>query len=243
VAVETLTSATVGLAVFVGAGIQRVTGLGFALVSSPLLVLLAGPLQGVRLANALSIAVSLAVLLTVYRDVELRRAILLMLPALAAVPVGAWVTRHLAAAHLTVLVGGLLVVALVAAAVSSRARVFRGPGGTIAAGALSGFMNVTAGVGGPAIVLYAQSIDWEPRRLVATFQLYAIAINIASLAAKGRPHVSAGELVACLAGLSLGVIGGHFIASRVSAEQAGRAVFVVALAGAVTTLARGILTW
>jgi uncharacterized membrane protein YfcA len=243
VVLEVLTSASLGLAVFAGAGVQRVTGLGFALVSSPLLVLLAGPLQGVQLANALSIAVSLAVLPAVRRDVDLNRAVLLLLPALVAVPAGAWVTRHLAAAHLMVLVGGLLVLALVAGAVSPRARVFRGTGGAVAAGALSGFMNVTAGVGGPAIVLYARSVDWQPRRLVATFQLYAIVLNVASLAAKGRPHVTAGELVACLVGLSVGVICGHFVARRVSAEQAARGVFVVALGGALATLIRGVLGW
>ena len=105
-----------------------------------------------------------------WRDIEWRKAVLLGVPALLAVPVGAWVARNLPPAPLMVVVGLLVVVALVAVLVSERARVLRGRGGAVAAGAMSGFMNVTAGVGGPAIILYAVSTAWEHRQFLATFQ-------------------------------------------------------------------------
>ena len=48
-------------------------------------------------------------------------------------------------------------------------------------------MNVTAGVGGPAITLYAVSTGWEHRRFVGSIQLYFAVLNLGSIAAKGFP--------------------------------------------------------
>src|SRR5690606_32468284 len=80
----------VGVAVLVGAGTQRLTGLGLALVSAPFLVLLLGPFTGVLLANALSLATNVVVLGQTWRAVEVRKALLLAVPAVAAVVPGAW---------------------------------------------------------------------------------------------------------------------------------------------------------
>jgi uncharacterized membrane protein len=90
--------AVVGLVVLVGAGTQRLTGLGFALVSAPFLVLLLGPFTGVLLANALSLATNLVVLAQTWRAVQVRRALLLAVPALIAVVLGAWVEPRRVAA-------------------------------------------------------------------------------------------------------------------------------------------------
>ena len=79
----------VAAAVAVGAATQRVTGLGFSLVSAPFLVLLLGPFAGVLVANVLGVAVSSLVLAQLWRDVDLRRALLLTVPALVAGFVGA----------------------------------------------------------------------------------------------------------------------------------------------------------
>ena len=46
------------LGVVAGALTQRVTGIGFALVCAPLLVLIAGPFEGVVLSNLLGLTVS-----------------------------------------------------------------------------------------------------------------------------------------------------------------------------------------
>jgi uncharacterized membrane protein YfcA len=242
--VSGLDALLLGLGVFAGASTQRVTGLGFALVSSPLLVLVAGPFQGVLLANLLGLTVSSAVLWATRRQVEVRRALLLALPALALVPVGAWVARRLPAPTLLVIVGALVVVALVAVLVSERARIFRGPVGAIAAGGLSGFMNVTAGVGGPAMVLYAKSTGWEHRKFAATFQLYSVILNLASIAAKGwLPRLPATELLTSFGALVLGIAAGQLLARRISVAGARRAVETLALAGGVATVVKGVLTW
>ncbi|MEP6650701.1 MAG: sulfite exporter TauE/SafE family protein [Lapillicoccus sp.] len=173
------------LGVVAGALTQRVTGIGFALVSAPLLVLIAGPFEGVVLSNLLGLTVSVVVFVAHWRHTEWKKGLLLAVPALIAIPLGAYVARNVPPAPLMVIIGLLVILALGAVLLSERARVLRGPGGATVAGATSGFMNVTAGVGGPAIVLYAVSTGWEHRKFVATFQFYSIFTNLASLAAKG----------------------------------------------------------
>lgn len=232
-----------GLALVVvsGAGTQRVTGLGFALVSSPFLVLLLGPFQGVLLANALSLAANLVVLAQTWRAVEVRRALLLAVPALAAVVPGAWVAGALPAPVLSVLVGSLVLVALLVVLLVQRARVLRGHGGAVAAGGASGFMNVTAGVGGPAITLYAISTEWQHRPFVATVQLYFALLNAGSLLVKGWPQLAPSAWGVAALALAMGILVGHRLSGVVSPERARAAVVVLALLGAGLTVGKGLL--
>ena len=232
------------LGVMAGALTQRVTGVGFALVCAPLLVLIVGPFEGVVLSNLLGLTVSVIVFIAHWRDTEWRKGLLLAVPALIAIPFGAYVAKNVPPAPLMVIIGLLVIVALGAVLLSERARVLRGPGGAVVAGASSGFMNVTAGVGGPAIVLYAVSTAWEHRKFVATFQFYSIFTNTASLAAKGGlPHVTPTALVLSFSALGVGLVGGEIISRHVDHELARRLAISLALGGAVFTVIKGILTW
>ncbi|TDO34819.1 hypothetical protein EV643_12576 [Kribbella sp. VKM Ac-2527] len=226
-----------------GAVTQRVTGVGFALVASPLLVLVAGPFQGVVLSNVLALLTSLAVLAATWRDVDLKQGLQLAVPALAMIPLGAFVARRVPAPLLMVLVGTMVLVALLAVQFSRRARMPRGMAGTLAAGAASGFMNVTAGVGGPAIVLYAVSTNWDHRKFAATFQLYAVVINLASLAAKGGVQVSASTLLISVAALTAGLVGGHVLAVKLGGEHARQLVIALSAIGAAAIVVKGLLSW
>ena len=232
------------LGVFAGAVTQRVTGVGFALVCAPLLVLVAGPFQGVVLANLLGLIVSVVVFIANWRDTEWAKGLLLAVPALIAIPFGAYVARTMPPAHLEVLIGLLVVAALGSVVLSERARILRGRAGAVTAGAASGFMNVTAGVGGPAIVLYAVSTAWEHRKFVATFQFYSIFVNLASLSAKGGlPQVSQAALALSLAGLAVGLVGGELLSRHVNHEVARKLAIGLAFGGAVLTIVKGALAW
>jgi uncharacterized membrane protein YfcA len=232
------------LGVVAGALTQRVTGIGFALVCAPLLVLIAGPFEGVVLSNLLGLTVSIVVFVTLWRDTEWRRGLLLVVPALVTIPFGAWVARNVPPAPLMVIIGLTVILALGAVVLSERARVLHGTKGAVAAGGASGFMNVTAGVGGPAIVLYAVSTAWEHRKFVATFQFYSIFVNLASLTAKGGlPRVSPAALVVSFGALAVGLAGGELLSRRVDHEMARRLAIGLAMAGAVFTVVKGVLAW
>lgn len=233
--------ALVGGFVLLGATTQRITGMGFALVSSPLMVLALGAHLGVQLTQVLSLAASLLVLTQVWRQVDLRRAALLFAPAVVGVVPGAWLASRLSGPVLAIVIGLLVIAALLATTFSERARVFRGPGGLVASGFLSGFMNVTAGVGGPAVVLYALSTGWKHVEFVATVQVYFAALNVASLIAKGWPTLDALPWAVSLGALVAGLALGNILARRVSHAAARRLVVGVALAGSVATVIKGVL--
>jgi uncharacterized protein len=229
------------VAVFLGACTQRLTGIGFALVASPLLVLVLGPTDGVHVSNVLSLAAALVVLTQTYRHIDFRRAFTLALPALAAIPVGLWVTRQVSAAVLYVIVGGLVVVALSLVIFARRVVLHPGVSLTVGAGAASGLMNVTAGVAGPAVTLYARATRWEHNSFVGTIQLYFAVVNGASILAKGGfPAVSWAEFLACGTGLALGVLLGRVLSRRVSVERAGQLMLGFAFAGGLATMAKGV---
>ena len=232
------------LGVVAGALTQRITGIGFALVCAPLLVLIAGPFEGVVLSNLLGLAVSVVVFVTLWRDTEWRKGLLLVVPALVAIPFGAWVARNVPPAPLMVIIGVTVIIALGAVVLSERARVLRGTGGAVVAGGASGFMNVTAGVGGPAIVLYAVSTAWEHRKFVATFQFFSIFTNLASLVAKGGlPRVAPVELAVSFGALAVGLVGGEILSRHVDHALARRLAIGLALAGATFTVIKGVLQW
>lgn len=232
------------LGVIAGALTQRVTGIGFALVCAPLLVLIAGPFEGVVLSNLLGLVVSLVVFVSVWRDTEWRTCLLLVVPALVTIPIGAWVARTVPPAPLMVIIGTTVILALGAVVMSERARVLRGTTGAVAAGGASGFMNVTAGVGGPAIVLYAVSTGWEHRKFVATFQMYAVITNLASLLAKGGlPRIAPSALVVSFVALAVGLAGGELLSRRVDHAVARSVAIGLAIAGATFTVVKGALAW
>lgn len=251
--------AALGAAVFVGAGTQRVTGLGFALVASPFVVLLTDPFNGVLLVNLCGTVTALVVLGQVWRDVDVRRAGLLLGPAVLAVLPGAWVARNLPAPLLAVLVGGLVLVALGVVLARARTRRPTATGSSsdgrigsdlagrgrrvrvgLLAGAGSGFMNVTAGVGGPAITVYAISTGWSQRSFAATAQLIFATLGIASLLAKGSlPALPTAGWVLAGTGLAGGVLIGNRLSDRVPAHRARQAVVALAMTGAAITVVKG----
>ncbi len=232
--------ALVAAAVLLGATTQRVSGLGFGLVSGPFLALLLGPFVGILLTNALGLTTSLIILSQVWRQVDLRKLALLTPPALLAIIPGAWVALNVPSAPLSIVVGGMALTALLAVLLSERLRVFRGTAGAMSAGALSGFMGVTAGVGGPAISLYALSSKWDHRPFVGTVQLHFAMITAASLTAKGWPDLPVATWVVALVALLSGVLVGGYLSRRISVARARRLMIGLALAGSLMTVIKGI---
>lgn len=239
--------AGLAVAVLVGAATQRVTGLGFSLVASPFVVLVLGPFTGVLLINSIGVVMCGFLAIQLRREVDVRRALLLAVPAAAAVVPGAWLARHAPTALLQIAVGACVIAALLALLVIDR-RPATAPvptrrlrSGAVVAGAASGFMNAVAGVGGPAVTVYAVATRWPQRSFAATAQLFFMIGSSASLTAKGLPSLPwQGWVVAALA-LVAGLLVGHGVHSRVSADTARAAVVVVALLGGAFTLAEGVV--
>lgn len=238
-----------GVAVLCGAITQRLTGLGFALVSIPFLVLAIGPQDGVLLANMLSLIVSCSVALLTWREIDLRRTFPLVAGAVIGLPLGVLVSSAAEPAHLMI---GVSFAAICSLALTQRKspspRRSRSPDSAFARltwkllpGVISGFMNSTAGLGGPAMVVHARAVGWLHRSFVASMQFYFIIINVVSVTLKGGPIVSPGMLGVALSCLGMGVLVGHFIRNFVPVGVFALATVAIAMIGSGVVGIRGLL--
>ncbi|NUP75100.1 MAG: sulfite exporter TauE/SafE family protein [Sinomonas sp.] len=243
--------ALVLLAVVVGAMAQRVAGLGFGLMVSPILVVLLGPLDGVMIVNACGATSSLLILARVRRDVDWRRYLGLMIPGFAGIAVGAYLASHVPAAPLEIGIGLILVIGLVVSQLIARARRHLearvdGLGVMAVSGFSSGLMNAAAAVGGPAVTAYAVLSRWDQRRFGATLQPYFITTGATSLLAKvfatgGHwPALELGEWMLVFVCMLVGIVGGDLLARRVAGETVRRVVIGIAYAGAALAIVNGM---
>ncbi|MFI6887287.1 TSUP family transporter [Streptosporangium canum] len=229
-----------GAIVVVGASVQRLAGIGFALVAVPALVLLLGPAEGVVLANCAAGVISAVGLAGTWRQVRLATMVPLVAAAACTVPAGAWVAARLPEPLL--LAGTGMLVSVAAALVMRGVRVpaLRGVTGAVAAGAASGFMNSSAGVGGPAVSLYAVNAGWTVREFVPNAQFYGVVVNAFSVTAKGLPELTAPVWLLVAAAIAAGSVIGRALAQRVPERPARLMVLLLALAGGLTTLGKGL---
>lgn len=236
------------LAVLVGAAMQRTTGMGFALLSAPFIVLLLGPVSGIALVNLCGALTAAVILVRVWRDVRWRRFTVMLVAALVGIVPALFLLLAVPAPVLEIGVGALVVVGLTVMLLL-RGGEARPRAATLAiAGLASGFMNTTAGVGGPAMSVYAVATGWDQRSFAATLQPYFLAIGLASLGAKAGATPDAlsalpwqlwvGVVAACGVGLLLGEV----LAARMSPRLAQRLLILVSYLGGAMTIGRGIWT-
>jgi uncharacterized membrane protein YfcA len=226
--------------VLLGAAVQWLTGMGFALVAVPATVLLLGPAEGVVLANCASGAISAMGLADGWRRVRLRAMGPLVIACACTVPVGSWVAARLPEAALLAGMGGLVTVAVLLVMSGARVPSLRGGHGALLAGALGGFMNSSAGVGGPPVSLYAVNAGWTTSEFVPNAQFYGVVVNTFSVAANGVPHLTASVWLLTAGGLAAGALAGKALAERVPDHRARLLVLWLALAGGLTTMGKGL---
>lgn len=226
--------------VLCGASVQWLTGMGFALVAVPALVLVLGPAEGVVLANCAAGAISTVGLAGGWRRVRPAAMLPLVAAAACTVPAGSWTAARLPAPVLLVGMGLLVTTAVLLVMRGVRVPALRGTKGALAAGAVGGFMNSSAGVGGPPISLYALNAGWTVRDFVPNAQFYGVMVNVFSVAANGAPHLSTPVWFLAVAGMAAGAVIGKWLAGRVPEQRARLLVLLLALAGGLTTLAKGV---
>ena len=234
-------TAAVLLAVLTGALAQSVSGIGFVLVCGPLLVAALGPQDGVRLAVLLSLLLNLALLARLWRSVDLRRTLQLLVPAAAATPLLALAVRRLPTRPAEAVAGAVVVAGVLLLASGVRWSAARGPAGAAAAGVLGAAGNVAAGVAGPVVALWAANAEWRADVARASLQAFFLGLNCVALPSLGLPTIGAGLLGACVVGLIGGSLLGIPLAHRIGEQGARRATLALAGAGGLVVLLRALL--
>jgi uncharacterized protein len=237
----TLIAAVAG-AVFAGAVLQRLSGIGFSLVAAPALALISGPRSGVTLTNLLAIMVALVVFATSARRVDKAKARILIPAGLLGVLPGTILFRLLSPGQLEVAVGTITALGLTAVLLAPRLRGEARPVTTGCAGLASGFSAAAAGAGGPALTVYAVATSWPQPEFVATGQLSYATQGAAALAIKGFPSIPGAWVGAAAAAVLCGLLAGHLAARRIDGARARRAAVTIAALAAVATVVKGILS-
>jgi uncharacterized protein len=212
------------VAVAVGAAAQSVSGIGFALVGGPLLFVVFGAREGVRVAVVLSMLVNVAVLVREHRAVMVRRVLPVLVTALVATPLLGQVLTDAHPRVLRALAGGVIVVAA-----------------ALVAGLASATMNILASAGGPAVAVYAAGARWDPVRVRATLQAYFLCLNVVTVLTLGLPHWSAGRATGLVGGLVAGTAAGALLARRVRAEAVRAVTLALAAAGGLAVLVQAVV--
>ena len=97
-------------------------------------------------------------------------------------------------------------------------------------------MNVVAGVGGPAVALYAANAGWPAAAMRSTGQAYFLVLNVVALASLGLPAVPGRLVLACLVALAAGLLAGARLADTVPEAGARRVTLVLAGLGGLVVL-------
>ncbi|HKU01448.1 MAG TPA: sulfite exporter TauE/SafE family protein [Arthrobacter sp.] len=241
-----LTTGLVLGAVVMGAGMQRVTGMGFALVAAPFLVLLLGPVEGVVLVNVCGAVTAGAIIFRVVKDIDWKRYAALAASALLGIVPAAILIRLIPAPVLEISIGVILAVGLTVLLVLKSATLPERRRYLLTAGGLSGFMNTAAGVGGPAVSMYSIATRWQHKSFAATMQPYFFTIGTFSLISKAItapatfPVLPLAMWVAVAAACLGGLVLGDLAAKHVPARAAQILLIILAYLGAAATIIRGV---
>jgi hypothetical protein len=185
-----------GLVVLGAALLGGITGFGFALVCTPLLLSLGLPLPVVVISNlCLAIATRLAVAYRLRAHIDLKRVAWLVAASVPGILLGAWVIARADPRLIKVAAGALVITAtLLIARSMSRPPPARIPGATGAAGFLAGFLGATTSLNGIPPVLLLTRDRVSPKGFQANLALFFIASNLITLgvlATRGAPFAEA----------------------------------------------------
>lgn len=240
-------TALVLASIFGGALLQRVSGLGFAMVVAPFLVMALGAEQGVVLVNLCGLVAAGLVLLRVLRDVDWHAVAALLPLSLLGIGAGSWLLTMLPPVQTQVVTACVLLVAMAAVTFLPSAEFRRSPALLAGTGAAAGVMGVTAGVGGVPLVVAGRLTQWEQKSFAATLQPYfvilsavTVAVRVATAPQTWPPlawPVWLGIAAALLGGLALGEV----VSRRLSADAVRGWVLTIAWAGTLLSLALALV--
>lgn len=243
-----MTALAILVLVLLASVLQRITGMGAAMMMAPFLVVMLGPHGGVMLTNVLAGCISAVMLASVWRRIEWRRLTLLIPAAVLVMPLASWIAARSPGGPLYIIVSCLVLVGLTLAVFLSRlGRRADGPAVRILTGVGAGAGTVLAGVGGPAMAFYQVLSGWDPRAFAASVQPVWITLSICGLGSKllfsreEFPTLPWWGWLACLP-LTLGGLRiGRRVGRRLSTRTASRIVVGIAVIGALLSLVTGIV--
>jgi len=222
-----------------GTVVQGAIGFGFALVFVPALLLVepaAVPVTSLMLALPLTVILALRE----RHALDLPGAVEVTVGRLPGTAAGAWVVAVASTRVLSVVVGGLL---LLAAVLSTGLRSEAGRGTRLAAGFASGLMGTVAGIGGPPVALaYQRRPGPELRATLAVTFVIGLVLSLAALAVAGEVEGWHAAFALALAPVvALGLWAGRGLSGRLDGRRLQPAILLFAGGAGLAAILRTLL--
>ncbi|GAB78415.1 hypothetical protein AUCHE_09_00210 [Austwickia chelonae NBRC 105200] len=148
---------------------------------------------------------------------------------------------------LQVVVGSIVLAALLISLTLPQLAYVRSPWARRLAALVGGGFNTTAGVAAPAMVVYANLSRWNQTSFAATMQPTFMTMGLVSVILKSAlfpvPHMALPPwwmLPALAISVAAGSLAGNTVAQHITSQSARRIAILLALAGGVLVLLRGL---
>lgn len=214
---------------------QAVTGFGLALISVPLLALLADPVSAVVAATAVGVVFTSFAAYTEREHLDTAVAGRFIGAGLLGLPLGLAALRLLSADQLTLLMAAVL--ATLVALMAAQVRLPGGRGPQLGAGVVSGALLTSTGMNGPPLVVVLHAARMAPQPFRATLQaVFSIQglVALGAFTATGAVSATAALLAgAGVLGIPLGWVVGERCFRALSPETFRRVVLALLAATAV----------
>lgn len=241
-----MTLTLIGLGVLAAACVQSTTGIGFALVLSPVVFALLAPTGAIVIVTVLGLVLNVFVLVGEHR--RPRVAWREVLPILAAVAPGAvggvLLLRALSKPVLQVGVGVVLLSAVVIGYVRRPVAGSSSVAARLAIGLTTGVLTTSAGVSGPPIALWLQRAGHTPAEvrdsLSATFLAIGVIASLALVPVLHRAHLHAALFVAGIACVAAGHALGRRLFSRLHTRRFESLMRTVIVCAGAASIAAGL---
>jgi hypothetical protein len=242
---DPLATVVFGLLVVAAAGvISGLTGFGFALVTSPLLIIVLPPKVVVPVVALLSLLSHLVVLGETLRWIRLRRIWLLTLAAMIGAPFGTYLLIMLDAVALKALIGAVTTLSALAMLFGVRRPIANERAASLPVGLASGILGGSTGMSGPPVVIFFSNQGIDKQIFRANLNLYFILLACATLPSQ----MAAGLLtrpVLTYTGwffpaLFLGTLVGMRLARRVDEASFRRITLLVVIASGLSAIASAL---
>ena len=233
---------------FIATALQRITGLGFAMLTAPFAVVALGTHQGIMLTTMLGVIASVFMLPGMWRDINWSRVAWIGIPAAVSIVPAAWLGAQIDGAIIYLLVGVLVIIGLsVALLMRGTAQPITSRPAQILTGVGAGAGTVLAGIGGPAVTIFGVVSRWPVASFAATLQ--PIWVLVATVTLGGRnwfmgstlPELSWWMWILAAVGIAIGMWTGQRALGKVNDRMVFGIVLVLAMTGAVLSVLTGIM--
>ncbi|MGC1441421.1 MAG: sulfite exporter TauE/SafE family protein [Burkholderiaceae bacterium] len=225
--------------VFVAALVQAVAGVGFAMISVPLLALLDPTLvPGPMLIGMLTLSMVMAG--TGLGSVNPREFAVLIPALLVGTVIGAPIVRALSSQALALILGILLLIAVAISLAGASATLNRknlGLGGVV-----SGLMGTVTGIHGPPLaVLYSAQAPDKARSTIAWIFVFGTVMSLVALRLTGQlPGPALARGLNLIPGVLIGYIAAHLVKGMLAPAQVRMAMLLITAASALILIANNL---